>query len=57
MDKFIKTLFAICILGPAYGQNQVEMADQPARRGEDLRRGNDHLNCAGRPYFLSLFIG
>ena len=34
MDKFIKTLFAICLLGPAYGQNQVEMADNLRAEGK-----------------------
>jgi len=34
MDKFIKTLFALLILGPAYGQNQVEMADNLRAEGK-----------------------
>jgi hypothetical protein len=34
MDKFIKTLFAICMLGPAYGQNHVEMADNLRAEGK-----------------------
>jgi len=34
MDKFIKTLFGLCILGTAYGQNQVEMADNLRAEGK-----------------------
>ena len=34
MDKFIKTLFAVCMLGSAYGQNNVEMADNLRAEGK-----------------------
>ena len=34
MDKFIKTLLAVCVLGPAYGQNNVEMADNLRAEGK-----------------------
>jgi hypothetical protein len=34
MDKFIKTLFALLIIGPVYGQNQVEMADTLRSEGK-----------------------
>lgn len=34
MDKFIKTLLAVCILGTAYGQNNVEMADNLRAEGK-----------------------
>lgn len=34
MDKFIKTLFALLLVSPAFGQNQVEMADQLRTEGK-----------------------
>jgi len=35
MNKFINTLFALlCILGPVYGQDQVEMADSLRTEGK-----------------------
>ena len=34
MDKLIKTLFASILLNPAFGQDQVEMADQLRAEGK-----------------------
>jgi hypothetical protein len=34
MDKFIKTFLALLTLVPAYGQNQVEMADNLRAEGK-----------------------
>jgi hypothetical protein len=34
MDKLIKTLFALILVNPAFGQHQVEMADQLRAEGK-----------------------
>ena len=34
MDKLIKTLLALIIVNPAFGQDQVEMADQLRAEGK-----------------------
>jgi phosphoglycerol transferase MdoB-like AlkP superfamily enzyme len=34
MDKFIKILFALLLVNSAFGQNQVEMADQLRAEGK-----------------------
>ena len=34
MDKFIKTLFALILVSPAFGQDHVEMADQLRAEGK-----------------------
>ena len=34
MDKLIKTLFALILVNPAFGQDQVEMADQLRAEGK-----------------------
>ena len=34
MDKLIKTLFALILVNPAFGQDEVEMADQLRAEGK-----------------------
>jgi CcmD family protein len=34
MDKLLKTLFALIFVNPAFGQDQVEMADQLRAEGK-----------------------